>query len=84
MYFDNIMSLSQSLIPPKRFDRFVQHEFPSQSLTGFSAIENNFSMLSLTLSFIAEPTDLSRTAVRDTVQVQITSTAVVVFFSHGF
>lgn len=84
MYFDNIMSLSQSLIPPKRFDRFVQHEFPSQSLTGFSAIENNFSMLSLTLSFIAEPTDLSRTAVRDTVQVQITSTAVAVFFSHGF
>lgn len=84
MYFDNIISLSQSLIPPKRFDRFVQHEFPSQSLTGFSAIENNFSMLSLTLSFIAEPTDLSRTALTDTVQVQITSTAAVVFFSHGF
>lgn len=60
------------------FDKFVQHEFPSQSLTGSFAIESNFPKLPLTLSFIAKPTDFPRTAVIYTVQAQTTSRVVVV------
>lgn len=84
MYLDKIVSLSQSLIPLKRFDRFGRHSFPSQSHTGPSATENSFSMLSLILSFNVVSIHLQRTAVRYTVQVIITSAGVAVPFSYGF
>lgn len=84
MNLDKIILLSQSLIPLKRFDRFVWRDFPSQSHTGSSAIENNFSMLSLIFSFVAESIDLPRTAVRYTVQVIVPTIAVVVFSGMDF
>lgn len=52
MYLDN--HPSQSLIPLKSFDSFVQHDFPSQSYTASSAEKKDFSMFSLILFFIPD------------------------------